>query len=322
VKVPPTVKVFAVIVAVAVDSRPGPVDHPGLVDPNRVVDLRRMRKMVEQILPGFPVGFRAETGRRFSAGAGHLGFEARKLQIAPARTDLRTHRRPRDGHEGVKGEAHVGRAGREPARRVKGRNERKSVLNPGMARRQPEAEQTAVGGWQADRAARVRADRKRHDPGSDNRGRSAARSAGRPPGISRVLTVAVMGILPRQPVGELVHVGLARQDRAGGSQGGHAGAVARRRRAHLREKSRSREHRFAGDRVHVLQEIGYPAERPRAIGGGKGRCKRLLSAKRGDRRAALARHQRQAHPAMQFARRLVRGLLPPVGECEGIELRG
>ena len=124
----------------------------------------------------------------------------------------------------------------------------------------------AQGGRLADGAARVRADRQRGVVGRHGRRRAAAAAARDAIERPRIGRRAVGGVLGRRAHRELVHVGLAEDDRAGVAQAlGDVGVV---RRAIALEDPRAGRALAALDRHEVL-ERDRDAEQRRAARRGR-----------------------------------------------------
>jgi hypothetical protein len=101
---------------------------------------------------------------------------------------------------------------------VEGRREWKDALEGDETERRLEASDGATRGRNTDRATRVRAERRVREAGGEGRRRSSARTARDAPGGDRVGNGAEVGVLRRDPVGELVEVRLPDVDVAGAFQ--------------------------------------------------------------------------------------------------------
>ncbi len=79
-----------------------------------------------------------------------------------------------------------------------------------------QAEHSAKRSGHANRAVRIGAERQRHEAGGNRRRRAARRSSGDSRKIMRATGCAVVCVLGREAIGELVHVERAHKNRAGG----------------------------------------------------------------------------------------------------------
>ena len=173
-----------------------------------------------------------------------------------------------------------------------GRRERTDLIEAAGERDEPVARHAAVGRLHADdaaqrrrladRAAGVAAERQRGEAGGDRRRAAAARAAGDPGRVVRVAGGAERRVLGGAAHGELVEVGLADDDAAGGDDAlDHGGVVGR---APAFEDLR-RARRGDAPRAHVvLQRDRHAGERTRVLALRDGEVDRV-GGRRAPRRA-------------------------------------
>ena len=155
-------------------------------------------------------------------------------------------------------EGRVGEVVSEGADLVERAGERDQAIPADPAVGRLEADDAAKGRRLADRAAGVGAESQRSQTGRDGRRRAAGRAAGHADSIPGVFGRPVRAVLRRRAHRELVHVGLAEQDRAGGPElGDHGGVV---RRAEVPQHTAAASRRLALDAEHVLDRHGYARE--------------------------------------------------------------
>ena len=145
----------------------------------------------------------------------------------------------------------------------------------------------------ANRAAGIGAQRRHSHSRRHRRRRTARGSAGNARQIARIVHRAVAGVLVRRAHGELVAVGLAEHDRAGGFQARHRGAVVGRNEVAQDLRAGSGAH--AAHDHHVFDGDGHAGQRRQRIalvGDGvdlRGFLQRALAGERQERANLLVR---------------------------------
>ena len=125
-----------------------------------------------------------------------------------------------------------------------------------------QADDIAEAGRHAARARRVGAERERHQPGRDRDARARAGPAGNELWVERIARHPIGRAHADETGRELVEIGLADRDRAGGAQPLHAGRVGLRRVGEGRARGGGRQ---AGDIDVVLDGERHAVERQRGV---------------------------------------------------------
>jgi hypothetical protein len=117
--------------------------------------------------------------------------------------------------DGIEEESGVGDGARQRANAIKAGRERNHAGDGDAAEGGFEADDAAERGGDADGAAGVRADAAVAEARRDGGRRAAAGAAGNAGEIPRIAHGTEVGIIGSDAIGELVHVGLAEEDRTG-----------------------------------------------------------------------------------------------------------
>ncbi len=190
----------------------------------------------------------------------------------------------------------IGDAPRQRSGMVERPGQRKHPVERNEAVGRLDADDSTVGGRDADRASGVRPDGERHDPGRNGGGGPAARPSGGAAGVDRVVGLADRGM--GDAIGVFEEIGLAEEDRSGIAQPGDKRGVcvgerrcdrpcpvARGRAAHVDQVLDRDGHAVERTQVPPRTEVlaGLVRLRARAVGEDRGKGVEFRLA-RGDQR--------------------------------------